>query len=344
MHDNILDMVRKKASDAARDARRALIIQPGAIGDCILTLPLAEFLKTSVGIGAVDILGHTEYIAILPGKTCVDRIRSIDAVDLHRLFTDSAQFQIEDADPLVLFFAEYEWLITFLGEPGDHFEQNLIFTANCSRSAAVITIPLKPPKDFAGHITDFYIQQFVAESDLDIDVPETQKNRRLIASEKSDSSTAEEILAQVQIPPTEKLIIIHPGSGGKHKCWPLTNYLALAEQLRKEDYEIAFLLGPAELERLNKSDLARITNSAPTLTDLSLNQLCALFTRANAFIGNDSGITHLAAATGLKTVAIFLTTAPRLYRPFGPDVRVFVASEPDSPTKTQADILALFAD
>ena len=344
MHDNILDMVSKKASDAARDARRALIIQPGAIGDCILTLPLADFLKTYVGIGAVDILGHTEYIAIFPGRTSVDRVRSIDAVDLHRFFVDTAQFRISDGDPLVNFFAEYEWLLTFLGEPDSPFEQNLIFTANCSRSAAVITIPLKPPKDFAGHITDFYIQQFAAESDLDINIPETKKNRRLIASEKSDLQTAKEILTQANIDLNSKLVIIHPGSGGKHKCWPIDNYLALAEQLRKKNHEVAFLLGPAEVERLTKSDLARIKNAAPTLTDLSLNQLCALFTHTSAFIGNDSGITHLAAAMGLKTVAIFITTDPCLYRPLGPHVNTFTASEPDSSAGIQPDIIALFAD
>ncbi len=344
MDDNILDMVKRKASDTARGARRGLIIQPGAVGDCILTLPLADFLKKTVGLAAVDILGHTEYIGVFPGRTCVDRVRSIEAVDLHRLFVDAAEFRIADGDPLVGFFAEYQWLLTFLGEPGAHFEQNLIYTANCSRSAAVITIPLKPPNDFTGHITDFYLRRFAAESDLDIDVPETKKDRRLLNSEKSDLKTANEILTQMNIDPASKPIIVHPGSGGKHKCWPLDNYIALAEQLHKDDYETVFLLGPAELERLDESDLDRVRNSAKTITGLSLNQLCALFTRTCAFIGNDSGITHLAAAMAVKTLAIFLTTDPRLYCPLGPDVHVFTASEPDSSARIQADIIASFAD
>ena len=76
--NDILSMLREKGAQAARQAQRAVILQPGAIGDCVLTLPLAEFMKESLGLGGVDILGHTEYTGILPGRTCIDSIRSID--------------------------------------------------------------------------------------------------------------------------------------------------------------------------------------------------------------------------------------------------------------------------
>ena len=44
-NDNILDLLKEKRAQAARTARRGVILQPGAIGDCILTLPLAELMK-----------------------------------------------------------------------------------------------------------------------------------------------------------------------------------------------------------------------------------------------------------------------------------------------------------
>jgi len=85
-HDDILELVRQKSAEAVRKMHRALILQPGAIGDCILTLPLAAYMKDALGLGGIDILGHTEYVGFLPGRSCVDGVRSIDSMDLHRLF------------------------------------------------------------------------------------------------------------------------------------------------------------------------------------------------------------------------------------------------------------------
>jgi len=48
-----------------------------------------------------------------------------------------------------------------------------------------------------------------------------------------------------------------------------------------------------------------------------------LLSHANAFIGNDSGITHLAAGLGIRTLAMFGPTNPAIYKPIGPDVKIF---------------------
>jgi len=76
-NDDILDLLREKGAEAARKAQRGLIIQPGAIGDCILSLPLAAFMKEILGLGGVDILGHSDYVGILPGRTCIHGISSL---------------------------------------------------------------------------------------------------------------------------------------------------------------------------------------------------------------------------------------------------------------------------
>lgn len=147
-------------------AQRAVILQPGAIGDCILTLPLAEFIKKSLGLGGVDVIGHTEYTGILPGRTCVDGVRCIDSMDLHRLFVTTKDFDLKDGDSLISAFSDYAWITTFLGEPDSDFEQNLIFTANCSHSAEVVTLLMKPPEDCSEHLTQFYTRQFAEQAGL----------------------------------------------------------------------------------------------------------------------------------------------------------------------------------
>src|SRR4030042_1443292 len=124
-NQDILSMVREAENQARRLAAQALIIQPGAVGDCVLTLPLAEFLKTHFGIGTVLMLGRSNYIEYFPGRTCIDGIKDLDSVDLHRLFIKSKGFELEDDDPLISAFAGFRHVITFLGSAGSDFETNL---------------------------------------------------------------------------------------------------------------------------------------------------------------------------------------------------------------------------
>lgn len=336
-NDSILDLLREKGAEAARQAQRGVILQPGALGDCVLTLPLAQFMKDSLGLGGIDIIGHTEHIGILPGRTCVDGTRSIDLVDLHRLFAETKTFNLADDDPLINVFADYAWIVTFLGEPNSNFEQNLIFTANCSHSAEVITLSTKPPKKFSSHITDFYTQQFIDQSGLSLEPQPIQPNVLLIKATDADINRGRELLNEIPAPLgfeqgrhrgvdfSKKLVVIHPGSGGSHKCWHLDNFLAVAKELISIGIEVIFLLGPAELERFSDATINNINNVAKCLTDLPFTQVLGLLSCAEGFIGNDSGITHLASALGVRTLAVFGPTNPAVYKPIGPAVTVFAS-------------------
>ncbi|MDD5327816.1 MAG: glycosyltransferase family 9 protein [Phycisphaerae bacterium] len=344
--DNILDMVIEKEAEAARNAMRGLILQPGAIGDCILTLPLAEFLKDNLNLGGVDILGHTEYIGIFPGRTCVNSVRSIDSIDLHRLFAEADTFDLADRDALINVFSDYAWIVTFLGEPNSNFERNLIFTANCSRSVEVITLSMKPrlkarsrqrrtPKNFSAHITDFYLQQFIVQIGLPLEPPSARKTKSLIKATDADINKGRELLEEINV---EKPVVIQPGSGGAHKRCHLDNFLAVAEELISKNIEVIFLLGPAEVEQFSDASIEKITNTANCLMDLSLTQVLELLSCASAFLGNDSGITHLASAMGVKTIVVFGPTEPAVYRPIGPAVNVITSSDADFTKKPSAKL------
>lgn len=324
-HDDILELVRQKGAEAARKMQRGLIVQPGAIGDCILTLPLAEYMKESLGLGGIDILGHTEYIGFLPGRSCIDSVRSIDSIDLHRLFTETTKFVLKDQDPLINAFLEYSLIVTFLGEPNSNFEQNLIFTANCSHSAEVITLSLKPPKGFSKHLADFYIRQFVDQSGFSLQRYSIHTNDCLIKATEADINTGKELLREIGLGIGEKLIVIQPGSGGTKKCWHIENFLAVAKELDTRGIEIIFLLGPAEVERYSDATIKSISSVGKCLADLSLTQVLGLLSCVDGFIGNDSGITHLAATLGVRTYSIYGPTNPQVYKSIGPDVTVFAS-------------------
>jgi ADP-heptose:LPS heptosyltransferase len=71
---------------------------------------------------------------------------------------------------------------------------------------------------------------------------------------------------------------------------------------------------------------------------LSLTQVLELLSCADAFLGNDSGVTHLAAALGVKTIAVFGPTNPDLYSPIGPAVTVVASSDMDFAKKPSAKL------
>ncbi len=326
---NIIDKLREKLAIAAQQGRRGAILQPGAIGDCILTLPLAELMKETVCPGGVDIIGHTEYLGFLPGRSCVDVVKSLDSISLHRLFAGEGDFELADGDPLIMTFAGYSWIASFLGEPESNFEKNLIFTVNCSHSAEVITLAMKPAVEHNSHVGDFYRKQFVEQSGLLSQEHNLAISMPLIRPTQADMYRGKEILAENGIKPTVKPVVIHPGSGGAHKCWHLDNFLAVARMLEEEGTDSVFLLGPAETERFSPSAMEYIRAIGKVLTDLPLSDVLAILSCSRAFLGNDSGITHLAAAVGIRTVAVFGPTDPAIYAPIGPAVTILRNDAPD---------------
>jgi heptosyltransferase-3 len=342
---NIIDKLREKLAIASQQGRRGVILQPGAIGDCILTLPLAELMKETVCPGGVDMFGHTEYLGMLPGRSCVDAVRSLDSMSLHRLFEGEGNFEVADADPLIMAFAGYSWIASFLGEPGSHFEKNLIFTVNCSHSAEVITLAMNPIEASAVHISDFYRKQFFEQNELLSNQHNSIVSIPMIRPTTTDKLRGMELLAENGVIPTTKAIIIHPGSGGTHKCWHLDNFLSVARMLKKEGTDTVFLLGPAEVERFDASAISEIRAAGCLLTGLPLSDVLAVLSCSRGYFGNDSGITHLAAAVGIRTVVVFGPTDPAVYAPIGPAVTIlrheaqdFTApiSDPDSTRYAEA--------
>ncbi len=108
--------------------------------------------------------------------------------------------------------------------------------------------------------------------------------------------------------PKRDFIAIHPFSGGARKNWPLEQFRSLKLPLPAE-----YSAGPEE--RLD---------GARRFEDLA--SLAEWLASARVYIGNDSGISHLAAAVGTPTVALFFATRPEVWAPRGPAVKVIRAA------------------
>jgi ADP-heptose:LPS heptosyltransferase len=95
--------------------------------------------------------------------------------------------------------------------------------------------------------------------------------------------------------------IIHPGSGSKDKNYDPEFYAFLANELKSRRYpDTRILIGPAERE-LRSLFASRFPVVEPT----SAVELAKLLSQASLFVGNDSGVSHLSAILGTKTLALF---------------------------------------
>lgn len=120
-------------------------------------------------------------------------------------------------------------------------------------------------------------------------------------------------IPRIECPPAAgDYVVIHPFSGSAKKNWPLERYRELACRLNSP---VRWCAGPEEpLE-----DAVRFEN---------LYDLAVWLAGARLYIGNDSGITHLAAAVGTPVVALFGPSDPAIWGPRGERVSIVAAAKP----------------
>jgi ADP-heptose:LPS heptosyltransferase len=137
---------------------------------------------------------------------------------------------------------------------------------------------------------------------------------------------AQETLADIGC--RDKYAVIHPGAGSLTKCWPLERFKELATGLRGR-MQVIFVVGPAEMDWWGQAELESIGKQFPLLSAPRLDVLAGILAGASLYVGNDSGVSHLAAAVGAPTTAIFGPSSSTHFAPLGP--RVHIAPFTSSP-------------
>ena len=123
----------------------------------------------------------------------------------------------------------------------------------------------------------------------------------------TQSETIEAEAATSGLPPA--FLAVHPGSGSPAKNWPFDRFVEAARRL-SPGRPWLLVLGPAEDDRVPPP-------GALVGRGLPLRRLGAVLARAGLFLGNDSGVAHLAAACGTRTLALFGPTDPAQWSPVG---------------------------
>jgi ADP-heptose:LPS heptosyltransferase len=132
-------------------------------------------------------------------------------------------------------------------------------------------------------------------------------------------------------------IALHAGSGSPRKNWPLERFRELAEALARRGEAVTWIVGPAEEDQLPR-------DTEDVWKRLLLPELAARIAGCRLFVGNDSGVSHLAAAAGCSTVALFGASDYRVWSPRGPRVAVVPSASGRMEDITVEDVLRVCLD
>jgi ADP-heptose:LPS heptosyltransferase len=231
------------------------------------------------------------------------RIESIDIeAGWHQLFSDDPELPAASARAL----AGAHTIISFLANGNEKWTANV---RRANPQANLVSLTTTAPDDFAGHITEFLIEQLAtwpAAQTAARQILHSVNNRGILSSRGRGEP-----------------ILIHPGSGAARKNWSAEKFLQLAQQLSREGRSVKVLLGDVELEQWPAELITRFKDAAQVATPKSLLELFAQISSGSALVGNDSGPSHLAGILGLPTVCLFgPTSKPQRWRPLGPRVKV----------------------
>jgi heptosyltransferase III len=284
---------------------KILVIHQGAIGDLMLSLPAFQTIKNAFPACSFELLGYPLTLA-LAGEPA-DTVRSVDGPQLSSLYGEHGNVTPE----VHQYLAGFERVFIFSAQDKSALIENV---QRCHSAALHIsTFPAAHR-----HVIDFQLAQLVQAGFVPAGpVPHMQVK-------PDDGKRAEMFLREHGVcADTGLRIAVHPGSGGKRKNWPAQAFLRVMRELHA-GRKVFFLIlqGPAD-EQAAAELLAGLAGLPyEKLENFDLPLVAALLSKCALFIGNDSGMAHVAAALDVPTVAVFGPTDPEVWGPRGASVSI----------------------
>jgi len=303
------------ATQATRSIRRVLVIFPGALGDLMCLMPALSAISRRHRGASVELMARFELGRLVAGRSVVARAHSIDAREVGVLFADETPLNPNARR----FFGEFDRIYSFFASDDARFRERLA----AATDAEVSFHSFRPIGE--GHVSEGYLRAVSEDASM--------LDARLEPT--ADDLAAACVLLESKCD-LSNLVVIFPGSGSPAKNWPADMFAALVSTLSKRA-SVAVILGPAE------ASIEPIFREAgvPVLKDLDLPTVAAIASVASAFVANDSGVAHLAAAVGASGVVIFGPTDPVRWRPVGSGEIDILRREPIDSVETREVVGAL---
>ncbi len=256
-----------------------LAVHPGALGDVLLAVPALRALRGTSGVPVV--LGAQPRIgALLATLGVVDRAVAFDALGLDALFVDDAgrRPRLPDLGRLVCWF----------GARDPDFTRRL--TALAPGAVVAPSIPERGP---------------VWEHLLATIESPSGEWRAPVAVSEALRAEGVQALGAAGCEGPRPWLVVHPGAGGAAKCWPAAAFArTITTVAARARVNVVVHVGPADAEAA--AALRRHLGAGVAwLVNPSLPALAGVLAQATIYLGNDSGVSHLAAAVGVPSLVLF---------------------------------------
>lgn len=304
-------------------AAQVFIWHQGALGDVLMAGPALQALARHYPQARFTLVGGVEQLSLVQTTLPVAAVWSSHRAVWLDLF--------QTAGPLTPglrnLLAPFDLAVVFSPQADPGFQQRL----QLAGILHVIWLPSFPRQERRHirviqqeHLQTLGVQEQVTTWRLALPPMEVEAARQQLAAQSGGRS---------------RWLALAPGSGHPRKNWPLASYLELARHLEERwQADVWWLLGPAETacrEPIAASVAA--SDRQHLLTDLPLARLAAYLANFQVYVGNDSGLSHLAAAVGVPQVAvIFGPSDPGIWAP--PGALIISTPAPCAPCTTGREI------
>lgn len=313
---------------AKPDFKRILIIATRQIGDVLCTTPLMRRTRELWPNAVIDVLGYEKTMGMLAGNPEVNEV--IESPE-HPKWPEYKKL-------IRRIFRCYD--LAIVTQPSDRAHIYGLLAA----PTRVGIVPTSKSHNWLKKLLclhtvelDYWKQHVVVERLRLLDLFWRETNQEAKVSyplSVAVTPPSAEPLPQdlIDFVGTGPIVVIHATPMWKFKRWPVQNWAELISALVMAGRRVVLTGSPSQQDReLNAQIRSRVAQEFPNVPlsqvrdcagQLTLGQTTALLKLAQLYIGVDTSITHLAAACGTQTIALFGATAPPNFGPWPKDVVV----------------------
>lgn len=295
----------------SQDIQSFILWMPNWIGDVVLTLPVIQSLRRAYPAARIFAVARHPSDELLLGHPAIDTVLTMPSGSENRFWQ-----RVGFARNLKKY--NFDVGVVFPNSFGSAFLLSLT-GAKCrlGYNTEARDILLTHPVATTAHLkkaqyrVEYY---FKILSSLKLDTPD--RNFVPLIPQEGDA-TVREVLLDMGLTEQEEFITLHPGTSKTERSWHVERFGILCQKLIKEDDKRVVLLGTEkESELLNRIRNFGTPESIRIIPPVNLRVLSGLLKKSHLFIGNDSGMMHLAAMVGIPVLGIFGPGSPESTGPY----------------------------
>ncbi len=286
--------------------KNALLFRLGGLGDWLVALPSIQLVRRMHPAANLTLVCRKAYGQLLEEAGVIKNVIEADSRQLLPLFSGD----LDPAAENVHWLGEFDSIIAWFSEKkGSVLEKNL--GSICAGACTFFTYDARSRQPMSRFFFQKTLKASLNERKEAVSFEECALLR--LPSIGRAGALGKEMAKET----AAKFVVVHPGSGSEKKCWPIRNFLEVIGRLARKKVCGAVVTGEAEERMRILFKKASLPGGWSWVHLPSLATLSRLLFEADLYFGNDSGVTHLAAACGTEVLALFQKDRAIAWMPCG---------------------------